>query len=908
MKRDTESEGTSDNSLEQIRTAVKAYQARGWKAVRLLPGTKMAFERDWPNLSRPPRHFQRTDNVGLRFGPRSGGLCDIDLDYPQARKLISSKVFGLSHLPEFGRTSSPAGERGHRLVICPDAPNRSRVFGIRSKEAKEALAARGVKLTVVEIRGSNGSQTAVPPSVISDDEHDDKLVWSDPDGSAVDVPEISWTELNRQVGLLAFASLAAALYPSEDRPESAQHFMGALREAGVSEDTAADMLMAVAEASGDDPMSYALEGFDRDDTNLTSLCAFLGLPVLEHVMRTWLGLDEDSAATPDMSLSQPRSSSRREYGPGIISPAQLETLLDALDPADFAGYHDYLSIVLAAHHATGGSEEGREVVVQWAARNPEYGLGKKDPRGRPWSDSVRAAWKGAKLDQPNPITLATILHHLWQLGAADVAIAAVRELAREDFDDDGGMQGEEQGADWPRRLRYVYLPDSNAFNGRVFRDARPAPVVTSDGVIYTLGDDGIWREFPKDALRAEIRATNPSDALDVNNVSAMVQAVCDLTYTKARPFEWINPPADAPDPRDLVLFKNGLLDLRTNELRPLDGAYFATGLPGVAYDPSAECPQWLDWIDERLDASYHPTLQEWIGYVMVPDTTAHRFVTFVGPPRSGKSTSKNIIENLVGSDHIARKQLSDMGGDFGLQDTLDKRLIVIPDSKDVPGGHRNQALERLLALTGGDSVGVQRKYLPAVSVKLLTRLLVLGNRQPAWIDESGAMAARQIAINFDRSFEGKEDQGVEDQLMAELPGIANWALEGLVRLRANKYTFTVGAQGKAAVEEVRRSASPALRFAQERLVVTGSDDDIVLQDEVFEAYQQWGKDEGLTGRSLRNKTELMSDLETSLHNVKATQSRKLESPEGWKGGEYRPRVLLGVKKVKLRSWAQYDFR
>lgn len=450
---------------------------------------------------------------------------------------------------------------------------------------------------------------------------------------------------------------------------------------------------------------------------------------------------------------------------------------------------------------------------------------------------------------------------------------------------------------WPRQLRYCTgFFINNARNGRIFVTKRPERIVTSDGVTFSLAPNGIWNEVTESAVRAEIRATNLKDSLQVSDIAAMVKAVGDLTHTSARPFDWIDPPDSAPASKNLVLFRNGVLNLETSMLLPLDGSYFATALPAFDYDVAATCPNWLRWIDERLDQSFHATLQEWMGYVMVPDTTAHRFATFTGPPRSGKSTSKNIIEHLVGSDHISRKQLADMGKEFGLQDTIDKRLIVIPDAKDAPAMQRGQALERILAVTGGDINGIPRKYLPAVSIKLLTRLLVLGNRQPTWIDESGALAARQIAIVFDRSFEGKEDQRVEEGLIAELPGIANWALEGLRRLRANDYKFSIGEAGRAAVDEVRRSTSPALRFAEECLEITGEADDMVLVDKVYAAYKDWAEREGIN--HLRNKTDLMNDLTTSLHNVRQTQTRKLHTPANWKGDEYRPRVLTGVKRVR----------
>lgn len=51
---------------------------------------------------------------------------------------------------------------------------------------------------------------------------------------------------------------------------------------------------------------------------------------------------------------------------------------------------------------------------------------------------------------------------------------------------------------------------------------------------------------------------------------------------------------------------------------------------------------------------------------------------------------------------------------MGLQDAIDKRLIVIPDARDLPGGQRAPALERLLAVTDSDTLSIPRKFLPAI--------------------------------------------------------------------------------------------------------------------------------------------------------------------------------------------------
>ncbi len=868
----------------------------------------MAFEKDWPKLTREVGDFEHGDNVGVRFGPQSGGLADVDLDYPTARALAGCPVFGLDHLVEFGRTSLPAGQRGHRLAIVPDGPDQSRLFGIRSKEASALLKERGLGLTVVEIRGSHGTQTAVPPSVIeAEGRKPDRLVWSGPDA---EIPEIGWAELNRRVGLLAFAALAAAVYPdaqSGDRDAFCAALFGTLLEAGVDMRDASHMVEEVSRVAGDE--AYRDVALDHEGEGIAEFLSLTGLEALDRIVRPWLSLsaadDSDMASEGDHGDGLHMSG---DTAAGVIGAETLKQILDKLDPRDFADYDSHRSMLHAAHHATGGDKAAREVFVAWCGRNPDFGPGERDQNGKLWRDVVRAMWDRTKVMRGGsaPVnTIGTIFHHLREAGHGELAdevrhkieLEADRALFEANPVDLSGLPDDAPDrAGWPRPL--AYPGSQGAKNGRLFIARRPARMLYSDKVLYSLGSSGVWKELEEDALRAEIRATDPGDNLSPAQVGAMVQAVQDLSFTAARPFDWIDRAEEAPKPQDLVLFNNGLLDLGSDRLLPLDGSYFATAVPDFAYDPEAQCPQWQQWIGERLDKAFHPTLQEFFGYAMVPDTTVHRFVTFTGPPRSGKSTSKNVLERLVGRAHISQKQLSDLGKEFGLQDALDKRLIVIPDARDVSGGQRGQALERLLAITGGDTLSIPRKFLPAVSISLLTRLLVLGNRQPAWIDESGALAARQIAILFDRSFEGKEDQSVEDRLMTELPGIANWAMEGLSRLRANGYRFTVCERGREAVAEVRRNTSPALRFAEDCLVVTGDANDVVLQDEVYRAYEEWVGREGLSGRELRSKTELMIDLATSLHNVQVTQRRGLPAPARWRGGEYRPRVLAGVKSVR----------
>ncbi len=432
---------------------------------------------------------------------------------------------------------------------------------------------------------------------------------------------------------------------------------------------------------------------------------------------------------------------------------------------------------------------------------------------------------------------------------------------------------EEEAAAKPWPVELLYEQKHGARNARFFLKQRPSRIISWEGIPFSF-EDGIWAETSDERLETEVRATDPRDALDVDNVRKVVRGVHQLTAIQARPFEWLAATGSEPATEDLVLFRNGLLDVTNGKLIPHDGRYFATGLPDHDYDPFAECPTWMGWLEEALDPSFHPTVQQWFGYCLTPDVRAHHFMNFLGGTRSGKSTAHNVLRDLVGPQHAASAMMPDLGSDFGMQGLLDKRLVIIPDAHDAPTRNRAAALERIKSITGGDEVSINRKHLAIVNARLRARIVITCNRLPKFIDESGALAARMIVVRFDRSFRGREDRNMGKRLKAEMSGIANWALEGLLELRDNDLRFTVGELGRSEVEDAARSHSPALRFAEARLTVTGDNQDFTPMAAVFRSYRDWAIDEGLKRNELRSQTDLAHDIRTALPGIRYTQRRR----------------------------------
>jgi hypothetical protein len=140
---------------------------------------------------------------------------------------------------------------------------------------------------------------------------------------------------------------------------------------------------------------------------------------------------------------------------------------------------------------------------------------------------------------------------------------------------------------------------------------------------------------------------------------------------------------------------------------------------------------------------------------------------------------------------------------------------LVNDRNDEAGAHRSVAIiadarlrndhdivtERLLSISGEDTLTVDRKYKEAWIGRIPSRIVILTNELPRLSDSSGALANRFVILQFAESFLGREDHGLGDALLSELPSIFNWALDGLERLN-ERGRFVQPASSAATMREL----------------------------------------------------------------------------------------------------------
>jgi putative DNA primase/helicase len=401
------------------------------------------------------------------------------------------------------------------------------------------------------------------------------------------------------------------------------------------------------------------------------------------------------------------------------------------------------------------------------------------------------------------------------------------------------------------------MPNARAFVREHYEHAIHDRLAHHGGQFKTW-DGTCWPEVDDRALRAAMyRHFDGATYLDakeekkpfqptmrkVADLIDALRAVVHLSTSVTAP-AWLGKrPALGPQPPadEIVSCQNGLLHVPTRTLYTHTPRFFVHHSVPFAFDPDAPAPtRWLAFLDELWpdDGECKRTLREIFGYMVAGDTRQQKIFGLVGPRRSGKGTIARVLTGLVGRHNVAGPTISGLAQNFGLQELIGKPVAIVSDARL----RSDQAIltERLLSISGEDTLTIDRKYKDPWTGRLPTRFLLLTNELPRLNDSSGALASRFILLQFTRSFYGKENTALTDELLEELPGILNWSLDGFEHL-LTRGRFVQPTSAAEALRELEDLGSPISAFVRDRCTVGPHE---VAVDALFDEWKAWCTDNG----------------------------------------------------------------
>jgi putative DNA primase/helicase len=242
--------------------------------------------------------------------------------------------------------------------------------------------------------------------------------------------------------------------------------------------------------------------------------------------------------------------------------------------------------------------------------------------------------------------------------------------------------------------------------------------------------------------------------------------------------------SDLDSHRGLLGVENGTLDLASGKLRPAAPDDYITMLAPVAYDPAAQCPEFMRFLSTIMGGSQALVdfLQRVLGYAMSGYTPEQCLFFCFGTGANGKSTLLNAFRDLLGHQYymvMPSDALMVRPGKSGATPELARlpgaRVVVTNEVED--GTHLAESLVKLM--TGGDRIAARHLYQSFFEFVPQFKLFIVGNHKPVVRGDDYGIWRRIHLVPFLVTIPPEErDPDLQEKLRKELPGILNWAVAG----------------------------------------------------------------------------------------------------------------------------------
>jgi len=291
-----------------------------------------------------------------------------------------------------------------------------------------------------------------------------------------------------------------------------------------------------------------------------------------------------------------------------------------------------------------------------------------------------------------------------------------------------------------------------------------------------------------------------------------------------------------------INFKNGILDLnatRGGTLLKHSPEYGFRGVLPYEYDAEADCPVFREWIDGVMlgNGKLIAILQEYMGYIVRGgEYKHHKALWLEGEGRNGKSTFVDLLKALIGPENFSTLSIKSLVGDKFASADLEGKIAnfseeTSPAELKDSGPFKN--------LTGDGDVSAQKKYGDLFHFRNRAKLIMTYNRIPDLTDLSPGMLSRPIIVPFRKVIkDGEQDKGIKRKLLAELPGIFNFALEGWYRLEKMN-SFTTSKQSSLALTKVKEESCNVYQWVETYVKFLPVDSDVFVSAAILlEAYKK----------------------------------------------------------------------
>ena len=334
----------------------------------------------------------------------------------------------------------------------------------------------------------------------------------------------------------------------------------------------------------------------------------------------------------------------------------------------------------------------------------------------------------------------------------------------------------------------------------------------------------------------------------VNNIPRKITNILEVMKLAAHVEDF------APE-ADRIHLANGTL--------AIDGS-FTKGRPNivrsrlpVAYCPDAPAPvRWLSFLDGLLYAEDIPTLQEFIGYCLIPSNKGQRMMVIKGNGGEGKSQIGAVLGALLGSN-MKDGSIGKISENRFARADLEHILLCVDDDMRMEALRQTNYVKSIVTAQG--KMDLERKGKQSYQGWMFARLLAFSNGDlQALYDRSDGFYRRQLVLTTkEKPVDRADDPDLAEKMKAEAEGIFLWALEGLQRLVANNFKFTESDRIRENREAVKRDNNNIFDFMESEGYIRCKADASISSKDFYEIYRMWCEENSLAPLKARSFSDAM---------------------------------------------------
>jgi putative DNA primase/helicase len=313
----------------------------------------------------------------------------------------------------------------------------------------------------------------------------------------------------------------------------------------------------------------------------------------------------------------------------------------------------------------------------------------------------------------------------------------------------------------------------------------------------------------------------------------------------------LKPIADAGDRWDadpwLLGVPNGVLDLRTGTLRPGARNDRLTMSTAAAYNATATCPQWEQFLTDVFEnnADLVAFVHRAVGYSLTGDTGEQCLFFCHGAGSNGKGTLLNTLRHIVLGDYGHALPFSALEYDprpgaasNELAALFGRRFVVSSEASE----SRRLDEGRVKWITGCDPIRARFLYCESFEFVPAAKFWLAANHKPIVRDDSHGFWRRMRLIPFTRVF--GVDATLGGRLAAEASGILAWAVRGCLDWQQQGLCPPTAVV--QATADYQRDSDPLGQFVDEALDLEPAAQ--VRAADLYDHYRLWADQHRLSER------------------------------------------------------------